>query len=174
MTPDGRPIPWPEGEDVGTYEDSQSMVHSKIGSKKTYVPTQFSFEPACKSDPLSSLVNYIVVAAGILEASDNTHTHIPNNPPCDCWSRRESATFCLTAWGPKQKWFWTRSFAAESKWIGECGGPCCSTLFLICFFVWHIQAQMLHRDAVGCCSLQLVSHGQSGFHMDWMDWYRSD
>ena len=75
MTPDGRPIPWPEGEDVGTYEDSQSMVHSKIGSKKTYVPTQFSFEPACKSDPLSSLVNYIVVAAGILEASDNTHTH---------------------------------------------------------------------------------------------------
>ena len=115
VTPDGRPIPWPEGEDVGTYEDSQSMVHSKIGSKKTYVPTQFSFEPACKSDPLSSLVNYIVVAAGILEASDNTHTHIPNNPPCDCWSRRESATFCLTAWGPKQKWFWTRSFAAESK-----------------------------------------------------------
>ena len=64
MTPDGRPIPWPEGEDVGTYEDSQSMVHSKIGNKK------HMFQ---HTSPLSQPVNQL--AAGILEASDNTHTH---------------------------------------------------------------------------------------------------
>ena len=52
--------------------------------------------------------------------------------------------------GPKQEWFWTRSFVAASMGICECGGPCCSTCFNF-FGGLAYSGTMLRRDVVACC-----------------------